>query len=68
MAKRKPTSTGTGGTPVRAEQGDRTENASWPSVEEGLRLIHAFCEIKQATVREAIIRYVEEQSRLQKDR
>ena len=68
MAEKKPTSTGTGGTSPRAEQDDPTGNASWPSVEEGLRLIHAFCEIKQATVREAIIRYVEEQSRLQKDR
>ena len=68
MAKRAQTSTGTVGTSARAEQGSPTKNASWPSVEEGHRLIHAFCDIKQATVREAIVSYVEEQARLQKDR
>jgi hypothetical protein len=51
---------------VRPETEDRAENPSLPKPEEGLRLIHAFLEIKQAEVRETIIRYVEEQSKLHK--
>jgi hypothetical protein len=46
------------------EHEDRPENPSWPKPEEGLRLMRAFLYIKQAKVREAIIRYVEEQSKL----
>jgi len=46
---------------------DGTVNASKPKPEEGRRLMHAFYEIRNAKVREAIIRYVEEQSRLVKD-
>jgi hypothetical protein len=68
MAEKKPRSTESGRTSARAQQVDLSGNASSPSVEEGLRLIHAFRDIKQAKVREAIIRYVEEQSRLHKDR
>jgi hypothetical protein len=64
MGEKEPTSTGTGRTSARAEQG----NASWPSPEDGLRLMHAFLAIKQVEVREAIIKYAEEQLRLQKDR
>lgn len=60
MVRKEQTSTATAGTSACAGQGSPTGNASWPSVEEGHRLIRAFCDIKQATVREAIIRSVEE--------
>lgn len=45
---------------------DRPESPFWPKPEEGLRLMRAFLYIKQAEVRETIIRYVEEQSKLHK--
>ena len=64
MVRKEQTSTATAGTSACAGQGSPTGNASWPSVEEGHRLIRAFCDIKQATVREAIIRSVEEISTL----
>jgi dolichyl-phosphate-mannose--protein O-mannosyl transferase len=34
---------------------------AWPTSEEGVRLMHAFCRIPDASIRETIIRYVEEQ-------
>ncbi len=68
MAKKEAFSTGTVDTSAHAEQGDPSGNSPWPKPEEGLRLMHAFFDIKQGEVREAIIGYVEEQSRLQKDR
>jgi hypothetical protein len=48
-------------------QRDLTENSSPPKPEEGLRLVHAFHDIKQAALREAIIKFVTELSMLQKD-
>ena len=50
-----------------AENCDGIESDSRPTPEEGRRLVHAFFEIRNADVREAVIRYVEEQSRLAKD-
>jgi hypothetical protein len=47
---------------VAGDRGDNARNSSWPKPEEGLRLMHAFLSIKQAEVRETIIRYVVEQS------
>ena len=63
MAKKELLSAGPAGTSARFEKG--IENPSLPKPEEGLRLMHAFLEIKNAEVREAIIKYVEEQSRLE---
>ena len=48
------------------EKGGRSRNRVWPKPDEGLRLMHAFLDIEQPEVREAVIKYVEEQSRLQK--
>jgi len=55
------------GDTVDAEQPGATGHADWPTPKEGLRLMHAFCRIRQAPIRDAIIRYVEEQSTLHKD-
>ena len=63
MAKKVLLSTEPVGLSARSEKA--TENPSRPKAEEGLRLMHAFLEIKNAEVREAIIKYVEEQSRLE---
>ena len=63
MAKRERLSTGPAGTLAHSEKG--IEDRSRPKAEDGLRLMHAFLEIKKAEVREAIIKYVEEQSRLE---
>ncbi len=46
---------------------DLTTDSSPPKPEEGLRLVHAFHDIKQVALREAIIKFVTELSTLQKD-
>ena len=68
MDRKEAFSTGTAATSAHAEEGDPLESSSWPKPEEGFRLTHAFLGIQQAEVRETIIKYVEEQSGLQKDR
>ena len=64
MAKKELLSTGPAGLSARSEKA--INDSSRPKPEEGLRLMHAFLEIKKAEVRKAIIKYVEEQSRLEK--
>jgi len=41
--------------------------ASRPTPEDGLRLIHAFMEVKQTALREALIQFVVELSKLRED-
>jgi hypothetical protein len=52
-----------------AKRGKRglTTDSSPPKPEEGLRLVHAFHDIKQVALRKAIIKFVTELSTLQKD-
>ncbi len=66
MSRKDLLSTGSAGTLARSEKG--IESPSRPEPEEGLRLMHAFLEIKNAEVRKAVIKYVEEQSRLENGR
>ncbi len=66
MAKKQAFSTGAAGASAYAEQRDPLECSSWPKPEEGLRLMHAFLDIKQAEVLEAIVKSVEEQSSLRR--
>jgi len=67
MAKKDAYSTGNDNVSAYGEQGDRTAVSSWPKAEEGLRLMHAFLDIRQPEVRDAIIKFVAELSRLQKN-
>ena len=55
--------------PANAKRGKRglTTHSSPPKPEEGLRLVHAFHDIKQVALREAIIKFVTELSTLQQD-
>jgi hypothetical protein len=48
---------------LAARPEDAARNLPLPPPEEGLRLMHAFLTIKHADVREAIIVFVEEQSK-----
>jgi len=41
--------------------------SSRPTPEDGLRLIHAFMDVKQAALREAIIQFIVELSKLRQD-
>jgi len=67
MAKKDAYSTGNDNVSAHDEQGDRTAISSRPKPEEGLRLMHAFLDIRQPEVRDAIIKFVAELSRLQKN-
>lgn len=51
----------TSGTSVGGGPGRAANASTWPTSEEGVRLMHAFCRIRDASIRDAIIRYVEEQ-------
>jgi hypothetical protein len=46
---------------IRAGHGAAAKLSAWPTSDEGVRLMHAFCRIPDASIRDAIIRYVEEQ-------
>ena len=67
MAKKDAFSMRRTGEAVDAEKTGEIVNPSLPNPKEGLRLMHAFLTIKKAETREAIIKFVEEQSRLEKD-
>lgn len=67
MAKKDAYSSGNDNAFARGEQGDDAGSSSWPKPEEGLRLMHAFLDIRQSEVRDAIIKFVAELSRLQKN-
>ena len=54
-------------TEVKSENYGSIEKYSRPTPEEGRRLMHAFFSIRDAKVRESIIRHVEEQLRLERD-
>jgi hypothetical protein len=62
MVKKETLSTGRGGAWVKPLQSEWAGNSSRPKPEEGVQLIHAFRSIKQAALREAIIRLVAELS------
>jgi hypothetical protein len=62
MAKEEAFSSGATG----AKRGDRDAPAPLPNPEEGLRLVHAFCGVKHAALREAIIKLVEELSTIRR--
>jgi hypothetical protein len=49
-------------------QGNRAGASSRPTPEDGLRLIHAFMDIKEAAIREAIIRFITELSSRRDDK
>jgi hypothetical protein len=51
----------------RGGQRNRAGTSSRPTPEDGLRLIHAFTEIKQAALRVAIIQLAEDLSKLHED-
>ena len=67
MAKKDAHSTGNDNALAQGEHDDRTGSPSWPRPEEGLRLMHAFLEIRQSELRDTIIKFVTELSRLQKN-
>jgi hypothetical protein len=67
MAPKGEFSTGIAETLSENRQGGQIRVRSLPEPQEGLRLMHAFLEIRRADVREAIVKYVEEQSRRYKD-
>jgi len=54
------------GTPSKDGRGGPFPNLSLRDPEEGRRLVHAFLNIRQPAIRQAIIEYVEEQARLHK--
>ena len=62
MAKKETLSTLRGGAWVKPLRSEWTGNSYRPKPEEGVPLIHAFRNIKQAGLREAIIRLVAELS------
>jgi hypothetical protein len=64
MAKKDAYLTGNDNAAAQSEQGGRSER---PKPEEGLRLMHAFFDIRQHEVRDALINFVAELSRLQKN-
>jgi hypothetical protein len=67
MAKKDAYLTGNDNAAAQSEQGGRSENSFRPKPEEGLRLMHAFFDIRQHEVRDALINFVAELSRLQKN-
>ena len=69
MAKKEAFTTGSSDAFIRHDgQRNQAGASSRPTPEDGLRLIHAFTEIKQAALREAIIQLAEELSKLRQDK
>ena len=65
MAKKATRSSGASDPSIDREgQRSRAGTSSRPTIEDGLRLIHAFMDIKEAALREAVIRLVTEISSL----
>lgn len=65
MAKKITRSSGASDQSINVEgQRSRAGTSSRPTIEDGLRLIHAFMHIKEAALREAVIRLVTEISSL----
>jgi hypothetical protein len=68
MVKKEAFSTGSSDAFIRrGGQRNRAGASSRPTPEDGLRLIHAFTEIKQPALRVAIIQLAEELSKLRED-
>ena len=68
MAQRKTFSEGIeGDLSVNAGQLERFGNSTRPNPEQGHRLMRAFVSIRQAALREAIVKFVDELSTLQDD-
>jgi hypothetical protein len=67
MAKKDAYSIGNDNAFANGEQDDRTAISSWPKPEEGLQLMHAFLDIRQPELRNAIIKFVAELSRVEKN-
>ena len=53
---------------ISGAQSNRSRARSLPEPEEGLRLMHAFVVIESADLREAVVKFVEELSKTQRDR
>jgi hypothetical protein len=64
MAKKEPFSTSPSDARIKGGQRNPARASSRPTPEDGRRLIHAFMDIKQAALREAVIRLVIELSKL----
>ena len=64
VAKKETLSIRRGGGWVKPLQIERAESSSRPTPEDGRRLIHAFMDVKQVALREALIRLVTELSKL----
>ena len=54
-------------TAISGVQGNRSGVRSLPRPEDGLRLMHAFVAIESADLRDAVVKFVEELSRTQRD-
>jgi hypothetical protein len=67
MAKKDAYSIGNDNAFANGKQDDRTGISSWPKPEEGLQLMHAFLNIRQPDLRNAIIKFVAELSRVRKN-
>jgi hypothetical protein len=68
MAKKEAFTTGSSGASIDHDgQRDPAGASSRPTPEDGLRLIHAFLGVKQAALREAIIKLAAELSKLRQD-
>jgi hypothetical protein len=52
---------------ISGAQSNRSAIGSLPKPEEGLRLMHAFVTIESVDVREAVVKFVEELSKTQRD-
>ena len=68
MDREKEAAIGIAGASSRDRRGGRRSSLFLRDPEEGRRLVHAFLEIRQPAIRQAIIEYVEEQARLHKHR
>ena len=52
---------------ISGVQSNRSRNTSLPKPEEGLRLMHAFVAIRRADLREAVVKFVEDLAKTQKE-